>query len=320
MNIAARRAHDPFDPALYKPEAVSAETRAFNENLAKQLKGLPKWWENNGAPNGRVFPSLAKSPRARTVGIKGKGGHDIVLRIVAPDKPKGAYLHIHAGGLVMGSADGQDPMLERIADTTGLACVSVEYRLAPKHPYPAAWDDCEAAALWLVENVKREFGGDRLAIGGESAGATLAVPTLVRLRDRHGFTGFHAANLTYGNYDTDKTPSQKWIGENGLLLQTADIDHCSDAYAPDARKRRDPDMSALYANVKNMPPALFTVGTLDPFLDDSLFLYARWIAAGNEAELAVYPGGTHGFTIFPYPLADEANARIDAFLKREVSR
>jgi acetyl esterase/lipase len=227
-------------------------------------------------------------------------------------------MHLHGGGLIMGSAAAQDAMLERIAAATGLACVSVEYRLAPAHPYPAGWDDCETAALWLAKNAKPEFGSDWLSIGGESAGATLAVPTLVRLRDKHGFTGFKAANLSYGNYDTTMTPSQKWIGEDGIFLQSKDIQYCTSLYAPDPSVRRSADMSALYANLRDMPPAIFSVGTLDPFLDDSLFVYARWIAAGNEAELAVYPGGIHGFTMFPYTLARDANTRIDAFLKAHV--
>ena len=145
------------------------------------------------------------------------------------------------------------------------------------------------------------------------------MPTLVRMRDKHGFTGFKAANLSYGNYDTTGTPSQTIIGRRGYLLRTEDIQQCSNMYAPDVSKRGDPDMSALYADVHAMPAALFSVGTLDPFLDDSLFLYARWIAAGNEAELAVYPGGTHGFNMFPLAIAKTANARIDAFLKRHTS-
>ncbi len=170
-------------------------------------------------------------------------------------------------------------------------------------------------AVWLAKNVKAEFGGAALAIGGESAGATLAVPVLVRMRDKHGFTGFHAANLSYGNYDTSMTPSQTWVGANRYIIGTEDIKQCSSAYAPDVSQRRNPDMSALYAELSRMPPALFSVGTLDPFLDDSLFVYARWIAAGNEAELAVYPGAPHGFNILGHPHAAAANARIDAFLK-----
>ena len=311
---------NPFDPRLFSPEAISAETRAFNARLEEETRGRPKPWEQpaDGAPPGRPIPVSPPSPRARTIHAEVKGRLPVELHVVGPDKPKGVYLHIHGGGLIMGSASAQDHMLERIATSTGVACASVEYRLAPQHPYPAAWDDCETAALWLAENAKREFGSDWLAIGGESAGATLSVPTLVRMRDKHGFTGFKAANLSYGNFDTTTTPSQKWIGENGLFLQLVDIQYCTSLYAPDPSMRRSPDMSALYANLRDMPPALFTVGTLDPFLDDSLFVYARWIAAGNEAELAVYPGGIHGFNMFPYTLAREADARIDSFLNAHL--
>jgi acetyl esterase len=304
---------NPLDPALFKPEAVSAETRAFNEGLKSRMSAAPPLADAKpDAPS--PFPVAPTSPRAKMRTVSA-GGRSVEVRVLAPDNPRGAYLHLHGGGLVMGTTAQSDPMLERIADATGLAAVSVEYRLAPKHPYPAAWDDCETAALWLAQNLKAEFGGEHLAIGGESAGATLAVPTLVRMRDKHGFTGFGAANLSYGNYDTTMTPSQTIIGGSGIFLRTADIESCSDAYAPDVSQRRNPDMSALYADLKDMPKALFSVGTLDPFLDDSLFVYARWIAAGNEAELAIYPGGVHGFNGFPYALAREANARIDKFLK-----
>jgi acetyl esterase len=312
-------ANNPFDPRLFRPDAITPETRAFNEQLDAQTRGKPKPWDTpkDGAAPPRMFESPV-SPRAHKRHAEVKGRAPVELHVIAPDSPKGVYMHIHGGGLIMGSAANQDPMLERIADATGLACVSVEYRLAPAHPYPAGWDDCETAALWLANNAKSEFGSDWLSIGGESAGATLSVPTLVRLRDKHGFTGFKAANLSYGNYDTTMTPSQKWIGEDGIFLQTRDIQYCTSLYAPDPKVRRDPDMSALYANLRDMPPALFTVGTLDPFLDDSLFVYARWIAAGNEAELAVYPGGVHGFNMFPYTIAKDANARIDAFLKAQL--
>jgi acetyl esterase/lipase len=259
-------------------------------------------------------PKPPFSARAETRMIEGRGGPAVPIRVIAPDNPRGAYLHLHGGGLIFGSADAQDPMLERIAHATGLAAISVDYRLAPEHPWPAAWDDAEAVALWLATNLTSEYGGDRLAIGGESAGATLAVPTLVRMRDRHGFTGFHAAALTYGNYDTSGSPSNRLNGSPGLLIGAEDVAYCSSCYAPDPATRRDPDLSAIFADVSGLPPALFTVGTLDVFLDDSLFMAARWTAAGNEADLAVYPGAMHGFTLFPHPLAGQAGARIEAFV------
>ncbi len=178
------------------------------------------------------------------------------------------------------------------ADRTGLACASVGYRLAPEHPYPAAWDDAEAAALWAARHATSLFGGDVLAIGGESAGATLSVTTLLRLRDRHGGVPFRAAILTCGNYDATMTPSQRLTGDEGLVGRTS-LRKYVEAYLPTGVDPRDPDVSPLYANLHGLPPAIFTIGTADPLLDDSLFLSTRWIAAGNQAELVLYPGATH---------------------------
>jgi acetyl esterase/lipase len=107
-----------------------------------------------------------------------------------------------------------------IADNTGQAVVAVEYRLAPEHPYPAGPDDCEAAAAWLVHKGKREFGTDALTIGGESAGGHLTAVTVLRMRDRHGFTGFRGANIVYGAFDLAMTPSQRQFGNTRLVLRT----------------------------------------------------------------------------------------------------
>jgi acetyl esterase/lipase len=290
------------------------------------MSGGPDWWDI-GAPAFRAaaatgrgpFPPPEKSARARTMQIDGKGGHKVAVRVIAPERAKGVYIHIHGGGLVFGSSEGQDPMLERIVQNTGMACASVEYRLAPENPYPAAWDDCESVAVWMTKNAKSEFGTDVLSIGGESAGATLTAATLLRMRDRHGYTGFRATVLSYGNFDSSMTPSQTLSPDKGILVGKISIQKFREAYLPAGVNPRDPDVSALYADLKNMPPAIFTVGTVDPLLDDTLFLYARWIAAGNQAELDVYPGAPHAFNIFPLPLGKPANARIDDFLKRTIS-
>jgi acetyl esterase len=318
-----------FDPSLFKPEAISPETLAANEAFWKATVDGPDWWKvgapayRSAAASGKgPFPRPEKSERARTIHVEGKGGHEIALRIIAPERAKGVYLFMHGGGMVFGSSEVQDPMLERIVKSTGMACASVEYRLAPENPYPAAWDDCESAAMWLVKNAKSEFGTEILTIGGESAGATLAVATLLRLRDLHGHTCFRATSLAYGNFDASMTPSQSLAPDKGVpvsLVGKISLHNFVEAFLPAGMNPRDADVSPLYANLSHMPPALFTVGTIDPLLDDSLFLHARWIAAGNEAELAIYPGAPHGFNVLSMPQGPTADARIDAFLGRAIS-
>ena len=114
------------------------------------------------------------------------------------------------------------------------------------------------------------------------------------------------------------TPSQINWGERNLIISTPMIKWYNDYYIPQKEKRTDPDVSPLYADLSDLPPALFTVGTLDPLLDDSLFMHARWLAAGNPSELAVYPGGTHVFNMFPIKIARDANKRIFDFIGRTL--
>lgn len=309
-----------LDPALFDPAAVDPATAALNADILKALTGVPDQWcfpaavvRERRTQGLGPFPLAPKSPRAETLTIDGPGG-PLALRIIAPPQPRGVYLHIHGGGWMLGAADQQDPRLERIADNAGLACVSVEYRLAPEHPYPAGPDDCEAAALWLVREGARRFGTTRFMIGGESAGAHLAVVTMLRLRDWHGLSPFCAANLVAGVYDLGLTPSARAWGEEKLVLNTRDLFLFVQGFLRQRGDVRDPDVSPLHADLRGLPPALFTVGTREALLDDSLFMSARWTAAGNRAELAAWPGGAHVFVAFPGPMTEKALARMDAFL------
>jgi acetyl esterase/lipase len=313
----------PFDPELFHADAIAPETAMLNQQMVELLTPQPDWWvvgaEASRAARRRgdgPFPAPVMSSRARTIVISGKDGNEIPLRVIAPSRPRGIYLHLHGGGWVLGGADMQDPMLERIADNTGQAVVSVEYRLAPEHPYPAGPDDCEAAAAWLVQNGAKEFGTSVITIGGESAGGQLAAVTILRMRDRYGYMGFRGANLVYGLFDMSLTPSQRQFGNTRLILRTIDIQQFANAFLPTVTDRRVPDISPLYADLAGLCPALFSIGTKDALLDDSLFMHARWIAAGNDAELAIYPGGAHGFTLFPNDLSKAAAVRMDLFLNR----
>jgi acetyl esterase/lipase len=236
-----------------------------------------------------------------------KGVHRVIagpagplrLREFRPERVDGAMLHIHGGGWMTGEPELTDLLNEALSEHLNLAIVSVEYRLSPEHPYPAGPDDCETAALWLMENAAPEYGTDRLLIGGESAGAHLSAVTLLRLRDRHdGSEAFCGANLVFGAYDLGHTPSAMGIGlEPGTdILDPEDMRFMVEQFAPDMSpdQRRQPDLSPLYAQLQGMPPALFTVGTADHLIDDTLFFANRWVVAGNRAELLVYPDAPHG--------------------------
>ena len=313
-----------LDPKLFTSEAIDAETAEFNARLETLLAEAPatntvpveqtrKAREEGTSTSGPVVIS----EMARERQISGPGG-SITLRTFVPDEPRGVYLHIHGGGWALGRAHLQDPRNEEIATVCSAVVISVDYRLAPEHPYPAALDDCEAAALWVVENAASEYGVNRFVIGGESAGGHLSATTLIRMRDKHDFNGFSGANLVYGVYDLSMTPSQKNWGERLLTLNTPIMDWFYDHFAP-AEIRRDPDVSPLYADLSNLPPAFFTIGTLDPLLDDTLFMHSRWTAAGNEAELAVYPGGPHGFDGHPTRLAQRARKKMNQAISTYLS-
>lgn len=298
-------------------DEVLAETRAFNDLLAVALAELPSVHTlppehtRRARRDGRgVFPPLVFAEQARTIEIPGRAG-PLTLRIVEPERPRGAYLHLHGGGWTIGSADGQDLLLVELAEQTGLTVVSVEYRLAPEHPFPAGPDDCEDAARWVAEH----YSG-RLAIGGESAGAHLAVLALLRLRDS-GLRPFAAANLVFGPYDLTGTPSRRLWGDRDLILSSPIMDWFADCFLPGMShaERRHPGVSPLYADLRGLPPALFSCGTLDPLLDDSLFMEARWRAAGNETSLSLWPEGVHAYTAFPLEIARRSRAEQAAFIR-----
>jgi acetyl esterase len=227
------------------------------------------------------------------------------------------FAHVHGGGFVTGSATAQDAALERIVAATGMTAVSIEYRLAPEHPYPAGLDDCELAVRWLIEHGPAELGSGRVLIGGESAGANLALATALRVnRDQPG--ALSAVALYYGCYDITMTPSQRSY-PTGAMLTTGFLHWLWDQYAPDVTRRGEPDISPLYADLHGLPPVILAVGTADSLVDDTMFLATRLLVAGVDTELVVVPGGDHAFDMAPLPECQEAVAAVDAFLAKHAA-
>lgn len=299
---------------------MQREVRDFVANLEKELADYPPIYERDLVEirreqeegTGRYLkPVLSENAIERE--IQNDQGKVLVRAFIPEDQIDGVYLHIHGGGWVLGRAHHRDDDLEEIMNDCNAVVISVDYRLAPEHPYPAAQDDCELVAMWVIDNAIKEFGTEKIAIGGESAGAHLSASTMIRMRDKHGYTGFSGANLVYGVYDMSGSPSVKLWGERNLVLSTPTMNWFFDQYLR-GEDRKDPDVSPLYSPLHELSPALFTVGTLDPLLDDTLFMHSRWFASGNPSTLNVYPGATHGFERQPTQLAEKVKGRMRNFI------
>lgn len=268
---------------------------------------------------GAVMGNAPRSARAEATTIPGPGGA-IPVRIFRPKgKARGLYLHLHGGGWILGNPEMGDAGNERLAEQFDLAVLSVDYRLAPEHPYPAGPDDCQAAAAWLLEKGKAEFGSDRLFIGGESAGGHLTLVTGLRVRDRlQKGDRLLGLNLVFGWYDVNGTPSQRGNGGHPDMLDPAGLRFMVDCFTPGMSEeaRRNPDISPLFADLKGLPSSLISVGSLDHLRDDSLFLAPLLAAAGVDVELQVYPDSPHGFQALPTQISKVFNQRSEIWMER----
>jgi acetyl esterase len=229
--------------------------------------------------------------------IPGPAG-DIPVRVYTPagDGPKPVIVYFHGGGWVIGDLDVCDNPVRRIANRTGAVIVSVDYRLAPEHVYPAAFDDSFAATAWVAEHAA-ELGGDpeRIATCGDSAGATLAAAVAIAARDRQGprlaaqlllypVTDF---NFTTGSYEQNgegyllTKGSMQWFWAHYLGAQ----DLGKDAFACPARAD----------NLVGLPPAFVATAEFDPLRDEGEAYAANLRTAGVDVTAKRYDGMVHGF-------------------------
>lgn len=211
------------------------------------------------------------------------------------DEPLPLLVYFHGGGWVIGSPDTHLKLCAELAEGAGCLVLSVDYRLAPEHPAPAALDDCVAAVRWAFAN-PASFGGDpgRIAVGGDSAGANLAAATCLRLRDEGGPLPCFQL-LLYGVFQHDlDTPSQLANGE-GKILTRETMAWFWRQYLSGGADDRDPYVAPIHGDLRGLPPAHLVVGTLDPLLDDSRAFASRLQEAGVPARLAVYESQPHIF-------------------------
>lgn len=231
--------------------------------------------------------------------VPGPDGNDLELVLIRPrgiDDPPVIY-HVHGGGLVVGTATDVLPTMAALAHRIGAAVASIEYRLAPEHPYPAAVEDVYAGLTWLAANAP-ELGVDagRTIIDGVSAGGGLAAAAALLARDRGGPALLGQMLICPMLDDRNDSGSGHQMAGHGAWDRTANATAWA-AYIGDLT----PDEVPIYASparatdLSGLPPAFIDVGSAETFRDEDVAYASRIWAAGGVAELHVWPGGVHGF-------------------------
>lgn len=234
-----------------------------------------------------------------------------------------AIIYLHGGGWVICSLDTHDGLCRRLANASGLRVISVDYVMAPEHPFPAPLEDC-VAAVHAIHREAWRLGVDpeRLAVAGDSAGANLALATLLKLRDEGG-PKLKAGGLIYGVYADDHTTElHKTWGGGAYLLSTATMDWFWDAYVPEKSQRTDPYAAPLHAkDFHGLPPLYLSAAEMDCLKDDTVKIRPKLEAAGVEVEYHLWKGVTHACVMFSrmLPDADRQIAEVAAFLKKRLS-
>ena len=300
------------DPELREPLPVimAASPRPLTPETLPERRAL-------GA---RLRPDDATLTRGGRITIESRRAGETEVLIARPAGARGplpGVVYLHGGGMIAGDVRSDLPVVLDWAEQVGVVLVSVDYRLAPEHPYPAGVEDCLAALSWTAAHAD-ELGIDgRLVLAGTSAGGGLAAATALLNRDRGG-VGLAGLLLVCPMLD-DRTvdapvrPFQTWSPISNRTGWTALLGAARGGadVPPYAAPARATDLAGL-------PPAFIDVGTADIFLDEDVAFTRRIWAAGGRADLHVWAGGYHGFdSLVPgAAVSGEARAARIAWLRR----
>jgi len=247
----------------------------------------------------------------------------VPIRVYRPSAgaPLPALVYFHGGGFVLGGLDMNDRPCRALANGAGCVVISVDYRLAPEHPFPAAFDDALAATAYVAAHAA-EFGVDanRIAVGGDSAGATLATQVAQRARDGGG-PALAFQLLVYPWVDfTDDGPLTREYAD-GHFLTAASLDWFAGHYLPPDVDRRLPSVSPFFADLARLPPAFVLTAECDPLRDQGEAYARRLQEAGVATQLKRYDGMFHPFFSLGGAIdgAKTAMADVAAALKTALS-
>jgi acetyl esterase len=237
----------------------------------------------------------------------------VAVRLYTPEAagPHPVLVFVHGGGWVRGDLDTHDNVCRALCARAGCAVLSVDYRRAPEHPFPAALEDCYAALEWTAEHAGRlTLDPDRIAVGGDSAGGNLSAGLALMARDRDG-PALARQLLIYPAVASPELQSFDSYEENafGYLLERPGIEWYYERYAPSPAQARNEYLAPLLASdLSGLPPATVVTAGFDPLRDEGIEYADRLAADGVDVEHRHYEGMIHAFVSLPEAMSagDEA--------------
>jgi len=231
--------------------------------------------------------------------IPGPGG-DLPARLTRPadgsGDGSGLLIYFHGGGFSIGSVASHDPLTRQLANASGASVLSVDYRLAPEHPFPAPLEDAIAATRWAGDNAaKLNIDASRMAVGGDSAGANLCAVTAITLRDEGG-PKLRLQMLLYPVVEMDAETGSMEAFAEGYYLERETIHWFTKQYVPAGVDKKEPRVSPLFAaSHADLPPTYLVTAGHDPLRDEGAAYALKLKAAGVPTTYIDYPGQIHGF-------------------------
>ena len=272
-----------------------AQAREITDDRAKRFYGP---YDEVASVTDLTIPGPGGPMAARVYKPEGQGPHPILV-------------YYHGGGWVLGSLNSHDRGVRGLTRAGGCLSISVEYRLAPEHPFPAAVSDSLAALQWVVENARR-FDGDptRIAVGGDSAGGNLAAVTALSARESGPDLAFQL--LIYPVVDSDLERDSYKTFANAPMLPGHRMAYFWEQYVPNPDQRTDWRCAPLRAESHaGLPPALVISAGIDPLFNEGKAYVEKLISSGVQAKYKLFPRMTHAFFQAP-GLLDDARAASDA--------
>lgn len=286
---------------------------------ARRFAFLHSRWFNDDAPN-------LKEVRESVVPLRGGAtARDVPVRLYFPHatRPAPALVYFHGGGWFNGSNDTHDRAMRLMAQASGCAVVGIDYALAPEHKFPKPMLEATAVLEWLAQHGDRlGLDRDRLAVGGCSAGANLALAALTHLSPMARGC-YRAATLYYGSFTgREDTESVRLFGGGEYGISNKDLLLCWRLYLENDAQKQDPRATPINAELRGLPFVFLAGAGLDPLRDDSILLAERLRAAGVAHQLKMYEGLCHSF-LWHTRLVHQARTAIEdaaAVLQTHVLR